>query len=310
MNRSMAMSRGGSRRGVDRGEMTIGPDGWAVAGGSGPAKTTTKAGDLSNFGKINKAAPGQMTFGPSSVFSKKDAKRDSGSLSRTNSSSNMFHMLSQNPEIAAEVAQPSSSSSRGSRAPSRTASVDLSAAAAAEIAASRPKLNLLPRSKPSLDEALPSAGPSETNSEDEGEKAGVPSMSSEKAEEQIEKDVKEFFDARNITEGESYFTSLPSEYHHLLVDKLIAFAIESKEANAKLVADLFGRAVEKTLCSPSSFEEGFNPTAEALEDIVIDSPKAFDLMAMMMKGASLDEERRTRIAGKSEDGEKLLALLG
>ncbi|KLO17689.1 hypothetical protein SCHPADRAFT_156858 [Schizopora paradoxa] len=313
MNRSMTMSRGGSRRGVDRGDVSVGPDGWAVAGGSGPVKTTTKAGDLSNFGKINKATPGSMSFGPSSVFSKKDSKRDSGSLSRTNSSSNMFHMLSQNPEIAAEVTQ--STSSRGSRAPSRTASVDLSAAAVADIGVSRPKLNLLPRSKPTLDEASekqePSAGPSEANSDDESEKTGAPSssLSSEKANEQIEKDFKEFFEARNITEGESYFTSLPSEYHHLLVDKLVSFAVESKEPNAKLVSDLFARAVEKSLCSPASFEEGFNSTAEALEDIAIDAPKAFDLMAIVMKGAALDEERRTRIAGKSEDGDKLLALL-
>ncbi len=200
------MSRGGSRRGVDRGEVVIGPDGWAVAGGSGPVKTTSKAGDLSNFGKINKAAPGSMTFGPSSVFSKKDVKRDNGSLSRTNSSSNMFHMLSQNPEIAAEVAQPSSS--RGSRTPSRTPSVELSAAAVADITAARPRLNLLPRSK-LVDEAAekqePSAGPSEVNSEDEAEKPGAPSMSSQQAEEQIEKDVKEFFDARNITEGRELF---------------------------------------------------------------------------------------------------------
>jgi len=190
MNRSMGMSRGGSRRGVDRGEVVIGPDGWAVAGGSGPVKTTSKASDLSNFGKINKAAPVSMTFGPSSVFSKKDVKRDGGSLSRTNS---IFHMLSQNPEIAAEVAQ--STSSRGSRAPSRTLSVDLSAG----ITAARPWL----RSKLVEGAAEEQEPSSEVDSEDKGENSGAPSMSSQQAEEQIDKDVKEFFDARSITEGEN-----------------------------------------------------------------------------------------------------------
>lgn len=137
------------------------------------------------------------------------------------------------------------------------------------------------------------AGPSEVNSEDEGEKPSAPSMSSKKATEQIDMDLDEFFRARNITEGESYFTSLPSEYHHMLVDKFVGFAIESKEANAKLVSDLFARAVEKALCLPISLEEGFIPTAEDLEDLAIDAPKAFDLMAIMMKGAHLNEKRRT-----------------
>src|ERR1700683_1882585 len=102
--RQMSMSRGGSRRGGERGQFDqqAGPDGWAIAGGStGQPRPPTKAGDLSNFGKINKSAT--MTFGPSSVFAgKKDSKGGGGrpeSLSRTNSSSNMFSMLSQNPEM-------------------------------------------------------------------------------------------------------------------------------------------------------------------------------------------------------------------
>ena len=66
------MSRGGSRRGGDRGEFSqpvgvVGPDGWAVAGsGSGPARPPPKTGDLLNFGKISEAQP--LMFGSSSVF--------------------------------------------------------------------------------------------------------------------------------------------------------------------------------------------------------------------------------------------------
>ena len=53
------------------------------------------------------------------------------------------------------------------------------------------------------------------------------------------------------------------------------------------------------------------PTAEILDDIAIDAPKAFDLFAIMMKGAHLheDEERRTRLASKSMDSDKLVGLL-
>jgi translation initiation factor 4G len=44
---------------------------------------------------------------------------------------------------------------------------------------------------------------------------------------------------------------------------------------------------------------------------VIDAPKAFNLVAIMMKGTGLatDDERRARIAGKSMDSHKLIAFL-
>ena len=89
-------------------------------------------------------------------------------------------------------------------------------------------------------------------------------------------------------------------------------AIESKAADAQLVADFFERAHSKNLCSPASFEEGFTQTAEILDDIVIDAPKALDLFVVMLKGAHIheDEERRTRLASKSaESQDKLIELL-
>ena len=73
--RTLSMSRGGSRRGGARGEPQVGPDGWAVAGGSARS-VPPKTGDLSDLGKIRK--PATMTFGTSSVFAgKKENKRDS-----------------------------------------------------------------------------------------------------------------------------------------------------------------------------------------------------------------------------------------
>ncbi|OJA08525.1 hypothetical protein AZE42_02445, partial [Rhizopogon vesiculosus] len=99
-NRQASISRGRSQRGGERNQ-EFGPDGWAVAGSSvSRPPPNPKAGDLSQFGKISKGAP--MVMGPSSVFAggKKDSKREP--LSRTSSSSNMFHMLSQNPELTTE----------------------------------------------------------------------------------------------------------------------------------------------------------------------------------------------------------------
>lgn len=109
--RQISMSRGGSRRGGDRGDFAqVGPDGWAVAG-NGPPRPPPKAGDLSKFGQISKPSS-TMTFGPGSVFAgKKESKRES--LSRTSSNSNMFSMLSQNAESAADA------SSKGKFLPDR-----------------------------------------------------------------------------------------------------------------------------------------------------------------------------------------------
>jgi translation initiation factor 4G len=305
------MSRGGSRRGGDRN--AEGPDGWAVAGGNAPPRAPPKAGDLSQFGKISKPTTGQpMTFGPSSVFNKKggDNKRESASLSRA-SSINAFSLLSQNPETAAEVAAPSSG--KNSRAPSRKPSVDLGSGGAPESMARR-KLNLLPRSKPVDDASQPTTpeGVAFPSVEGEGEdEDGKDSMSEAEATKKIDEDLKEFFAIRNIDEGEDYFEKLPTAHHPRLIEKVISRAIESKESDAQLVADLFARAVEKELCTPDAFEQGFLPIAEMLDDIAIDAPKAFNLMALMLRGSGLaeDEERRGKIAEKSIDAEKLLALL-
>jgi translation initiation factor 4G len=299
------MSRGGSKRGGERGQFDqqAGPDGWAVAGGStGPPRPPPKAGDLTNFGKINKSAT--MTFGPSSVFAgKKENKGTTGrpeSLSRTASNSNMFSMLSQNPEMAAEAA------SKSSRPPSRKTSVDLGQPGAPEPPTQRKRLNLLPRTKPAEEEStLASADAQEDGEVDDA----TMSMSEADAKKRIEEDSKEFFAVRNLEEAEVYFTNLTDEHHVRLVDKLVTTAIESKEADAQLVSDFFYHAGSKELCSPASFEEGFLLTAEILDDLAIDAPKAFDLMATMMKGANLDEERRIRVARKSADSDKLLALL-
>ncbi|KAI6115919.1 hypothetical protein F5141DRAFT_1001013 [Pisolithus sp. B1] len=127
--RQFSMSRGGSRRGAEH-HAEPASDGGAVAGGSQP-RPPSKAGDLSHFAKISKAAP--MLMGPSSVFAvKKDNQRES--LTRTNSSSNMFSMLSQNPELVIEP--------KPSRAPSRGPSTDSDNP---EPVLQRRKLQLLPR---------------------------------------------------------------------------------------------------------------------------------------------------------------------
>jgi translation initiation factor 4G len=166
-------------------------------------------------------------------------------------------------------------------------------------------LALLPRTKPIENETQQQ----ESDEEEAPSAATLAEMSDEAAKKKIDEDSKELFGVRNLAEAEVYFSALPAQHHHKLVDKLVSTAVESKEVDAQLVSDLFAIAASKNLCSPAAFEEGLVPTAELIEDIAIDAPKAFELFATMVKGASLDGERRSRLASRSEASEKLLLLL-
>ncbi|KAK0494867.1 armadillo-type protein [Armillaria luteobubalina] len=280
--RQMSMFRGGSRRGGERGEYPqVGADGWAVASNNSAPWPPPKAGDLSKFGQIsNKGAP--FTFGPqSSIYAGKKDKRES--VQRLNSSSqNMFSML--NNYSTAE--------------------------ATPKEMIQRKRLVLQPRSKPvEGQENAPTTTESKGSSHEKAIAEPEPIEISDKdAQKKIEEDIKVFSTVRNLDEAEVYFTQLPAKHHTLLVDKLISFAVESKEADAQLVSDLFSRASTKNLCTIIDFETGFGGVLEFLEDIAIDAPMAFKLMATMMKGPAFDDGQRIRLASKT-DSVKLLGLL-
>ncbi|PBK86888.1 hypothetical protein ARMGADRAFT_471113 [Armillaria gallica] len=137
---------------------------------------------------------------------------------------------------------------------------------------------------------------------------GPVAMTDRDVKKRIAENIKEFSAVRNLDEAEVYFTQLPAKHHPLLVDMLISFAIESNEADAQLVAELFSRASTKNLCTIVDFESGFAEVLEFLDDIAIDAPMAFKLMAIMMKGPAFDDKQLTRLALKT-DSVKVLLLL-
>jgi translation initiation factor 4G len=179
----------------------------------------------------------------------------------------------------------------------------------------RPKLQLLPRSRP-VGEGSKASTPtaSEPGSEDEaaGQTGSLApaAMSEAESKTKIQEDIKEFFSIRILEEAESYFSSLPPEHRHWLVDSLVTKSIEMKEPDVNLVSELFVRVREKELCSPAVFEEGFTGLAEALDDLAVDIPKAWPYFAILLRGSGLDqnEERRGRIAEKTMDPDKLNRL--
>lgn len=255
-------------------------DGWAVTNVSQPHPAGIPR-DLSNFGKISKTA--SMTFGSITVCKDKEGKRDS-----TLPHGIMLSMLSQNPELANDV-HPTPANS--SRPPGRKTSVDLGPGGARVVAAAPPVRRELVFQPETL--------------------KGARAMSEEQALKQIDEDVKELMSVRNVDEAEEYFVKLPVGHRHRLVDKLVMHSLEAKEDVVELVASVFARAVDQNLCSAAIFEDGFTPAAEMIDDIAIDTPKAFGFLVKLLQAAGLDkeEERHTRLASKSIDSDKMLQLL-
>ena len=134
-------------------------------------------------------------------------------------------------------------------------------------------------------------------------------MTEDQAMIKITEDVKEFFTVRDLDEAEAYFTTLPAVHHFRLVDKLTSSAVEKKEADVQLVADLFSCAVSKKLVSSAAMDEGLVPITEMIEDIAIDAPKAYAFLSTIIKSTALAEERQTALALKSMASDELLPLL-
>lgn len=279
------MSRGGSRRGGQRGEDAT-QDGWNVAGPS----VTRVPNNLANFGKIGKTTTAQAPSNLFDVYTKKGAKaRDPApTISRVQSSANMFSAL--NPEAPADLPPTTPSS----RAPSRKPSLDLGSGGAPEAPTVRKKLILTPRTTIHAEPAEEGVAERQEGSVD-GDKSG--SVMAARAETRIAEDVKEFWNGRNMGEARHYFAALGSEQRHLLVSKLAFSALEKKEDDVKLCAELFSN-VAGELCPEEVFETGLSGVVETVDDVSVDVPKAYAFVARLLVGAKLPRTKVEVLANK------------
>ena len=276
----------------DYGPPQVGADGWTTPVTRPPQ---TKAGDLSKFGKIERSAG--LQFGPGSVFSKRGDKRESASVTRVSSSSNMFAMLNSS-EATPDAVSVGSRTAASTRPPSRKASIDMSSGTASPIdGPQRRRLILQPRTIPVSGEGSVREGPPSTAAtSDYGEEettsnvgAASLSMTLERAKQKIKEDVKEFFMLKDLNEGEGYFESLPSDFRNELIETLFHQAVDAKESETQLVIELFDRAASKGLATEGQFEKGFECDMEALEDISVDVPQVYTTVAKLMRAAKLTE---------------------
>ncbi|KAG6908061.1 hypothetical protein DXG01_006367 [Tephrocybe rancida] len=224
------------------------------------------AGHLSNFAKINKIMA--TTFGLSNIFSGKKGGESKGeSASSTSLSSDMFSMLTQGTEPEGESKDPEPE---------------------------RKQLVPAPQSRPSTDNVATGKA-----------KFSIEMIKEQAAQKAIE-DAIELFATRHFNEAESYFSTLPPVHHSRLVEKLTAHAVEAKESQVQSLVECYARVVDKKLCSPAAFEQGFMPMAKIIDDVKIDVPKAFTYFVTVVKSAGLDKEREARLAAMTTDATKFL----
>ncbi|KAG8899125.1 hypothetical protein FRC00_001879 [Tulasnella sp. 408] len=132
---------------------------------------------------------------------------------------------------------------------------------------------------------------------DEEQTSPAKSYTEEEAEAKVDEDVKEFFNIRDVSEGEKSFAELPDEHKRKLVHRLAYKALDLKEADVELVAELFERVASKA-CPPSAFEDGLAGITEYLDDTETDVPQVYTFMAKMLRGSKLSQETVESLADK------------
>jgi translation initiation factor 4G len=294
--------RNGSRRGQNRSEIGSQKDGdaWMSMGSS-----------ARSFGRTN-SMMGSLMMGQSKID---DSLKSFGTMKSASSNSGGFHSLtrlSSEPGTSRMSRQPSepgkSRSKRGggsggggeSRQVNRHTSVDFAHLDAVVDSGNtgRKRLQLLPRSvaPPAVASSIDDNNAVEPASSLAATFEEPPSMTEEQARTKVEEDLKEFMQIRDIDEAVGYFESLPSDMRYLLVDKFVT-KMDSKESDVVLICELFERVVSSGLCPIEVFEQGFAPTIEALEDISLDVPSAYVVMARLLRASKLPRGLVDRLSG-------------
>lgn len=323
------MSRGGSRAGARRDGSGFGgvpsADGWAQVGNAPPVQRPSKAGDreylrpnatagsdrlvVSHFGRVRDASSVRANLGPSSsVFANKGRKDGKATPDRepVTTAANPFAALE---GAGGEAPQPSLSR--------RTSQADLAAA-------SRPKLNLAPRTLPmpneaaekgEEDEAKEAAASEDGETEEEDE---LEDIDDEKAKRMIENSVQEWFSVKDVGEGVASFAGLPTRRRPELFKTITEKALDKKLPDVELTAELLGRLVEEKVMTSEALAEAFKAIVEPLEDLSVEcvpssarllpsltrfvrsNPSVFKFAGILLKGSMLDQAVVEKLAESIE----------
>jgi translation initiation factor 4G len=273
-------------------------DAWVMSMGSSARSFSRTSGMI-----------GSLMMGQSKMD---DSLKSFGAMKSASSNSGGFHSLtrlSSEPGTSRMSRQPSepgkSRSKRGggggeSRQVNRHTSVDFAHLDAVVDSGTtgRKRLHLLPRSvaPPAVPSSIDDNNAVEPTSSLAATFEEPPSMTEEEARIKVEEDLREFMQIRDLDEAVGYFESLPSDMRYLLVDKFVT-KMDSKESDVVLICELFERVASSGLCPMEVFEQGFAPTIEALEDISLDVPSAYAVVARLLRASKLSRELVDRLSG-------------
>lgn len=287
------LSRGGSRGGRNRDQTGGLPgDGWSAVGGiPAPIPRPSKAGDLTQFGKVrDTSSSGRSTFGPSNVFANKGKLKDG----KPPTDREPAVAVAPNP-FAALGGDPVESNTTGlTRKPS-----------SADIAPTgRPRLNLAPRTLP-----LPGQNSGDTEAADKNKSSSTNEPSAPKEEADIDdaqasrlikNRVDEFFHVRSPDEAVQSFSTLVQPRHHELVRSLVEKALEKKAADVDLTASMLQKLSKDPSISQAIFFKAFGPVIEQLDDTAVDVRNAYEYCAKMLKASRLSEAEVKQLSQKIE----------
>lgn len=259
-------SRTNSRRGQNRDGPA--PDGWSTVGG-GAGATVQKAGSLSKFGSMRSKTSTQ-SLGPSpSVFaglrgrdlskdgSQTESPKEEGGhpMSRSSSQSN-------NPFALLNAQEPSTPPGTGER----------------------PKMKLLPRSKP-VEE-----GDKGEVAEDAAEENGPVAngtMSDKEVERKIKNMLDELWTVKDVNETVLCFEEFPTtEIRARGIKSMIEAVMEKKQAGIDLVKDVFRKAREDKILEDEHYIKGFTVPVEMVDDMAIDVPTAYGFVGQLLAGGA------------------------
>jgi translation initiation factor 4G len=110
--------------------------------------------------------------------------------------------------------------------------------------------------------------------------------------------LQEYLAVENVDEAIMALETLPAEYQHLFVDKLVNSAFDGGNKAVVLAEKLFAAAQKRSVISPESFERGFLPSVEMADDLSIDVPKTYEWLARFIHAAGLDKAKTEEMADK------------
>ncbi|KAH8548386.1 armadillo-type protein [Umbelopsis sp. PMI_123] len=276
-SRGNPMSRASSHRGKEMqregSSSSVGPDGWSTVGNASPTGPARKAGDLANFGKIERSKSRNGVLGPgSSPFASLSA------ANRQSSKSGEKKVVSDEKASVSANAD-SSIGHEEEKAPLE-----------------RKRLQLLPRGATSGSDIV-SSPVSQTATESAAAAAAAttaapastPKMSEDEAKRKIKNMFEEFYGIKDKNELYECIKDLGSNEFHPQWVQYGMGVVESKAEDVELVKEVFAGVQERVLISKDDFQKGIRQFMDEIyEDLRIDVPLAPKYVPQLITAAGFD----------------------